>query len=105
MSYANDYVLANSVTFQNQVQMAMIVAAIQQSGATPVNAAVDAKRNDMSYQILNSPSPFLVYRFALAAIEAETLVIGATDAQVLSAVDSVFSAVAGVTQTDITGTP
>jgi hypothetical protein len=100
MAYAQDYALVISTVFQNQLQMSMIKAANSISNeARTIRNVVDQKRNRLALSILSNPSGALI-QFAFAAVETG-LISGATDAQVDTAVSTVWNAIAGVTTADL----
>lgn len=100
MPYSTDYALVISTTFQNQLQMSMVKAANSISNeARTIRNVVDQKRNRLALTILSNPSA-LVVQFAFAAVGTGLTGIP-TDAQIDTAVSSVWNAIAGVTPADL----
>ena len=100
MAYTDDYALSQDATFQNRIEMSMIKAAIAIGNASSSgDAVVDGKRSVLSFSVLNNPSVYIL-RFTLAAIEAGPLTSGSTDANIDTAISSVWNAMAGVTSRD-----
>lgn len=102
MPYSADFSLSANVTFQNQVQMAIVKAATQiSSEARTVRNIVDQKRNALAVAILNGPDTLTTLKkFYFATIETG-LTGTPTDAQVDSAVSAVWNGIAGVTTQDL----
>jgi hypothetical protein len=101
MAYAADFALSTNVAFLNQVQMSMAKAAVSISNeARTLHATVDEKRNKLAFLVLTNPTVY-ISQFAIAAIEAAGLSGTPTDAQVDSAITSVWNAIAGVTPIDL----
>lgn len=95
MAYAADFTLANNATFQNQVQMAMVKASVAIAAeARTVRNVVDEKRNTLAVAILGNPTQKLTM-FSFACV-ATGLSGTPTDAQVDTAVSSVWNGIAGV---------
>lgn len=99
MSYAADLTLATTGSFQNQVEMSMVKAAVAIANeARTTHNAIDQKREDLASRVLNSPSSF-VTAFSFACVETG-LTGTPTDAQVDTAVASVWNGIAGVKSSD-----
>jgi hypothetical protein len=102
MAYATDFTLASNATFQNQVQMSIVKAAVNiSSEARTVRNTVDLKRNTLAVAVLNNPTASATLtRFVYATIETG-LTGTPTDAQVDTAVSSVWNGIAGVTPAEL----
>lgn len=101
MSYAADFTLANTASFQQQVQMSAVKAGIAISNeARTVHPDLDAKRHSLAVTVLTNFTQPLLLQFAMAVIEAGALVSGATDSQVDAQVSAVWNGVAGVSAQD-----
>lgn len=101
MTYTADDTLATDVTFQARIRMAIVQAAnAVASEARTVRNTVDQKRNSLANKVLNDPATYVI-RFTYAAIRAGNLLTGSTDAQIDTAVSSVWNGVAGVTTADL----
>jgi hypothetical protein len=99
MPYSADITLATTQAFVNQVQMAMIKAAINVSTeARSTHNNIDFKRETLAKEILNNYSVW-VTPFVYACVETG-LTGTPTDAQVDTAVATVWNGIAGVLSTD-----
>lgn len=103
MAYSADYALSQTASFQQQVQMSVVKAAIAIASEAFSTKGSYAKRHALSTTVLASQTttPWLM-QFVFAAIEASGLTSGATDAQVDTAVASAWNGIAGVTAADLT---
>lgn len=102
MAYAADFTLSSNATFQNQVQMSLVKAAVAIAGeARTVRNTVDQKRNALAVAVLNAPNNSAqLQKFVFAAIE--TGLSGTpTDAQVDTAISAIWNGIAGVTIQDL----
>lgn len=102
MPYSADFTLSSTPAFQNQIQMAIVKAAVQISNeARTVRNIVDQKRHTLATAILNAPnSSAILNKFYFATIETG-LTGTPTDAQVDTAVSSVWNGIADVTTQDL----
>jgi hypothetical protein len=99
MAYSDDFTLANNTSFQNQVLMSMVKAAVAiSSEAANAKINVGTKRNSLANAVLNNPSQY-VTRFAFACVETG-LTGTPIDSSVDIAVSSVWNGIAGVTPYD-----
>lgn len=99
MSYATDSTLASTGTFQTQVQMSIVKAAIAiANGAKTTDNTIDNKRGGLASRVLLAPTSW-VTPFAYACVETG-LTGTPTDAQVDVAVASVWNGMAGVLPSD-----
>ena len=99
MPYSADFSLATNQTFLNQLQMSMVHAAVQiVSEAATTKNTIDLKRNALAKAVLNGPTTYL-NPFAFACVETG-LAGTPTDAQVDTAVSSIWNGMAGVTSHD-----
>jgi hypothetical protein len=101
MSYTADDTLSQDATFRGRIRMSMVKAAVAiASEARTVRNLVDQKRNKLAVAILNGPSTFMD-QFTHSAIEANALVAASTDANIDTAISSVWNGIAGVTPQDL----
>lgn len=102
MAYAADFTLASNAAYQNQVQMSMVKAAVAIAlEARTVRNTVDQKRNALAVAILNAPNASAtLIKFYYACVETG-LTGTPTDAQIDTAVSSVWNGIAGVTTQDL----
>ena len=108
MSYAADWALSQTASFQEQVQMAVFKAATAISNeAATTHPTLDLKRHTLASQVLQTSgsgygqsSGPINMQFVWAAIETG-LTGTPTDAQVDTAISSIWNEVAGVTSRDL----
>jgi len=96
MTYLSQELLLLEADFQIKIRQAMIESALNVVGETPSgNTDKDTKRKTLGVAILNTPgSHEIEFRRAVAALG--TITSASSDASVKTAIDSVFSDIAGV---------
>lgn len=100
MAYSADMTLANTSSFQNQVQMSIVKAAVAiANSAKTTDNNIDQKRGNLASRVLQNPTSWVV-PFSYACVEAGGLTGTPTDAQVDTAVASCWNGMAGVLPTD-----
>ena len=107
-TYAADWTLSQTTAFQQQVQMSVFKAATAISNeAATTHPTLDAKRHTLAVTVLGTftpgygaPNGPLNMQFVWAAIETG-LTGTPTDAQVDTAISSIWNALAGVTSRDL----
>jgi hypothetical protein len=93
MSLATQFAAANDVTFQNLIQAAIVQQAIAITSEL-VSVANHSNRVKLATNVLLSPTTY-VSDFA-QAVASQAIDKTATDAAILTAVASVWNAIAGV---------
>jgi hypothetical protein len=101
MAYSADWTLSQTTAFQEQVQMSVFKAAVAIANEAVSSKPAYLKRHNLATQVLNNFTNTLMMQFVFAAIEGGGLTTGATDAQVDSAVASIWNGIAGVSAADL----
>lgn len=100
MALVDSTTLANDGVFQNKIQAAMVLAAVNISAEpSTTHNVVDQKRFALASQVLNNPASFVV-RFANTAIAAGTLTSQSSDGDIFAALGGIWNALAGVSSAD-----
>jgi hypothetical protein len=98
---AAQWTLSQNTTAQQAIRMSMVKNAL-----TVVSEAADAahpvkhqKRHELAVRVLNDPDYYLM-RFVYAAVAQDTLTASSTDAQINTAILSLFDLISGVDAND-----
>ena len=100
MALVDSTTLANDGVFQNRIQAAMVLAAVNiSSEPSTIHPAVDLKRFQLATQVVNNPAAFVV-RFSNTAIAAGTLTAQSADVDIFASMGGIWNVLAGVSSAD-----
>lgn len=105
MAYIDQFALAQDANMQKRVAVAVTAAALQIQGEDPTALRPQQyiKRQSLSRSIILDPTTSKAQKFTWLLVCANSpIVSGTTDANLLTAVASIWDDVAGVTAEDLT---